>query len=184
MITKIQDLEKIQDLDNIQDLDEKSLRVSFPSLFVTCMCLQEVSNQYTFPLQTLHPEKVLPVIKGQKATETGKPDSRSMLLSEKGLDQKGERKKKMEISIKQELGDKKGKLSCPETIEESNKNKDSSSFLASIQPTKSHEFFVYYRSHDFVFPSIKVFSSPCCAATCMWLTIVVNLKVQSSADPQ
>ena len=94
MITKIQDLEKIQDLDNIQDLDEKSLRVSFPSLFVTCMCLQEVSNQYTFPLQTLHPEKVLPVIKGQKATETGKPDSRSMLLSEKGLDQKGERKKK------------------------------------------------------------------------------------------
>lgn len=75
-----------------------------------------------------------------------------MLLSEKGLDQKGESKKKMEISINRELGDKKGKLSCPEIIEESNKkNKDSSSFLASIQPTKSHEFFVCYRSHDFVF---------------------------------
>ena len=62
--------------------------------------IQYASNQYTFPLQTLHPEKVLPGIKGQKTTETGKPDSRSMLLSEEVLDQKGERKKKMEISIK------------------------------------------------------------------------------------
>lgn len=35
-----------------------------------------------------------------------------------------------------------GALSCPETIEESNKkNKDSSSFLASSQPMKSHELF-------------------------------------------
>ena len=44
-----------------------------------------------FPLQqgTLHPGKALPGIKGQKAAETGKPDSWSVMHSEKDLDQKG-----------------------------------------------------------------------------------------------
>ena len=53
------------------------------------------------------------------------------------------------------MGAQKGDVSCPKLTAESNRKKDSSSFLARPEPMKIHELFVYYSPTNFLFPSIK-----------------------------
>lgn len=80
------------------------------------------------------------------------------------------------------MGAQKGDVSCPKLIAESNRKKDSSSFLAKAEPMKIHELFVYYSPTNFLFPSIKEFSFPCFGGICTWLATVAHPKFQSSAD--
>ena len=49
-----------------------------------------------------------------------------------------------------------------------------SSFLARTQLMKSHGPNVYSSPPNFLFPSIKEFSFPCCGGNCMWLTVVAD----------
>ena len=66
-------------------------------------------------------------------------------------------------------GDQKGMFSCPVMIAKSNK-KNKTSLLARTQPMKSHGLIVYHDLLNFLFPSVKLFSFPCCAAICpSWL---------------
>ena len=52
------------------------------------------------------------------------------------------------------------------------------------QPMKGHGLFVYYRSPNFLFLSIKVFSFPCYMETCMWLSMIADPELQFSGDPR
>ena len=43
---------------------------------------------------------------------------------------------------------------------------------------------LYYSPPTFLFLSIKVFSFPCRLCICTWLTMIVDSKLQFSADPE
>ena len=48
---------------------------------------------------------------------------------------------------------------------------------------KGHGLIVSYSPPNFLFLSIKAFSFPCYVETSAWLTMVVDLELQFSADP-
>ena len=81
------------------------------------------------------------------------------------------------------MGDQKGALLPPAMIIEPNMEKKCFSFLTMTQPMKGHGLFVYYRSPNFLFLSIKVFSFPFYMETCMWLSLVADPELQFSGDP-
>ena len=69
----------------------------------------------------------------------------------------------------------------------SRKKKDSSSFLARTQPLKSHGL-CFLRPSQLCFPLYKVlllcFVSSCSSDTCVWLTMLADIKLQFSVDPR
>ena len=67
------------------------------------------------------------------------------------------------------MGDQKGKLSHPETISETNKEKTYSSFLARTQPMKNQVLFLYYDPHSFLFPLCKNSSSLAAGVQPRWI---------------
>ena len=86
-------------------------------------------------------------------------------------------------SPNEQSGDLQG-LTHPAMGAEPNRRKrDSSFFLTRTQLVKSHRFPVYCSPPIFLFPpSIKRFSFPFPVGPCMWLTMVVDPKLQFSAD--
>ena len=82
-------------------------------------------------------------------------------------------------------GRQEGALSCPVTIvEPSRKKKGSSSFMARVEPMKSHGLFIYSSPPNFLFPSMKASFFLCHVGTCTWLTMVADPESQFSADPK
>lgn len=65
-------------------------------------------------------------------------------------------------------------------LAETNRKKDSSSFLARTQTMKSHKLFIYYGPPNSLFLSIKVFSFSSIGGTCMCLTMAADPEFQFS----
>ena len=88
------------------------------------------------------------------------------------------------ILTKVQWGNQKGELSCPLRLTELNrKKKDLFSFLARTQPLKSHGFVVYCSlASQLPLPPDESYFFPDHVGTCLWLNMLVDPELQSSAD--